>query len=78
MSYTVRRWLSSNGFMIDDSRKAKDAEEAIITAEKLAGICKDLITDETRQKIRELQEGETLKFKRKSLGFSMIVRRTKR
>lgn len=33
MGYTIRRWLSSDGFLIDDSRKAKTADEAIRTAE---------------------------------------------
>lgn len=78
MGYTIRRWLSSDGFLIDDSRKAKTADEAISAAEKLAGIAKPLINNDVKQGIRDLEPGESLKIKRPSLGFSMIVRRTKR
>lgn len=78
MGYTIRRWLSSDGFLIDDSRKAKTADEAISEAEKLAGIAKTLINNDVKQRIRDLEPCESLKIKRPSLGFSMIVRRNKK
>ena len=78
MSYTIRRWISSGGMLFDDSDKAKTADEAILKARKLAGICRTLINDDICQKIRELGVGETLKVKRPSLKFTLHVRRTVR
>lgn len=78
MSYTIRRWMSSDGMLFDDSDKAKTADEAILKARKLAGICRALINDDICQRIRELEVGETLKVKRPSLMFTLHVRRTVR
>lgn len=78
MSYTIRRWMSCGEMLIDDSAKAKTADEAIEKARKLAGICRALINDDICQKIRELEVGETLKVKRPSLKFTLHVRRTVR
>ena len=60
MSYTIRRWMSSGGMLFDDSTKAKDAEEAIEQAKRLAGIFRPLINDDIRQKIQELAPGDVL------------------
>lgn len=78
MSYTIRRWMSLGDMLIDDSAKAKTADEAVEKARKLAGICSSLINDDICQKIRELEAGETLKVKRPSLKFTLHVRRTVR
>lgn len=78
MSYTIRRWMSLGDMLIDDSAKAKTADEAVEKARKLAGICSSLINDDICQKIRKLEAGETLKVKRPSLKFTLHVRRTVR
>lgn len=78
MSYTIRRWMSSGGMLFDDSAKAKDAEEAIEQAKRMAGIFRPLINDDIRQKIQELAPGDVLSIRKPSLYFSLRVRRTKR
>jgi hypothetical protein len=70
--------MSLGDMLIDDSAKAKTADEAVEKARKLAGICSSLINDDICQKIRELEAGETLKVKRPSLKFTLHVRRTVR
>ena len=83
MGYTIRRWMSVSGWMsvpgmlFDDTRKVKTAEEAVKAAENLAGICRSLISDDVKNHIRELEPGERYWLKKKSLGFTMTVRRTK-
>lgn len=78
MGYSIRRWMSASEMLFDDSKKAKTAEEAIMAAEKLAGICKQLINDDIKKQIRELPEGESIRIKRPSLGFTMRIKRTRR
>ncbi len=78
MSYSIRRWLTcSDGAMFDDSVKAKTADEAIKQAERLAGIL-NVINDDDREMIRNLEPGKTVFIKRPSIKFTMNIRRNKR
>ena len=77
MGYTIRRWMSVSGMLFDDTRKVKTAEEAVKAAENLAGICRSLISDGVKNHIRELEPGERYWLKKKSLGFTIAIGRTK-
>ena len=78
MSYSIRRWLTcSDGAMFDDSAKAKIANEAIKQAERLQGIL-NILNDDDRARIRELEPGKTVFIKKPSLKFTMNIRRNKR
>ena len=78
MSYSIRRWLTcSDGTMFDDSAKAKAADEAIKQAEQLQGIL-NILNDDDRARIRELEPGKTIFIKKPSLKFTMNIRRNKR
>ena len=63
--------------MMDDSKTARTPEEAIAAAVKLAGICSPLITEDMRQKIRDMGPGDAIKIKRSSLRFTMRIKRQK-
>ncbi|MBQ9612248.1 MAG: hypothetical protein IJV14_06625 [Lachnospiraceae bacterium] len=78
MSYTIRRWMSSGDILFDDSAKAKTADEAIQEAKRLAGICRSIINDDIKQKIKEMKEGEKIIIKRRALKFTMHIKRLKR
>lgn len=77
MSYTIRRWMSCEGMLIDDSDNAKTVYEAIRKAETMAGIFHSIITEEVKQNIYNLEPGEVLRIRRPSIKFSMRIRRNK-
>ena len=77
MPYTVRRWLSSDGYMMDDSKTANTPEEAIAAAVKLAGTFDSLVSEEIKQKIRSMGPGDAIKIKRQSLRITMRIKRQK-
>ena len=77
MPYTVRRWLSSDGYMMDDSKTANTSEEAIAAAVKLAGAFDSMISEEIKRKIRSMGPGDVIKIKRPSLRITMRIKRLK-
>lgn len=75
MAYTIRRWLSSSGILFDDSKTVKTAEDAIKTAQSLAGIMASVITDDIKDRIRAMEPGEVIKIKKSSLKLTLRVKR---
>lgn len=76
--YTIRRWLYSGGMLFDDSKTVKTADEAILTAKKLSGICRSFITDDVSDRIRSMDLGDMIKIRKPSLKFTIHIKRTKR
>ena len=77
MGYTVRRWLSTETSLWDDSRRAKTAEDAIAAAVRFEGLFKGVVSDNVKEKIRTMEVGQMVRIKKKYLGLTMIIRRTK-
>lgn len=78
MGYTVRRWMTTETSIWDDSRRAKTAEDAIAAAVRFEGIFKGAaVTDSIKEKIRTMEVGQTVRIKKKYLGLTMVIRRTK-
>ena len=38
MGHLIRRWISADGMLIDDSTRTKSVEDAVEAARRLAGI----------------------------------------
>lgn len=56
MGYTVRRWMTTETSIWDDSRRAKTAEDAIAAAVRFEGIFKGAaVTDSIKEKIRTME-----------------------
>ena len=77
MGYTIRRWLSYDGNLDDDTMRVTTADDAIIAAIKLAGIFQNVITDDIKNQIRTMIPGETVAIRRSSLHLTIRIRRTK-
>lgn len=78
MSYSIRRWLSVTGNLMDDTETAKTADEAIRKAEMLSGIFHGIITEDIRQQIREMEPGAVVRIRKPSIKFSMRIKRRMR
>jgi len=78
MAYSIRRWISMNGMLIDDTRKARTEEETIKACQQLAGIfASSIITDDVKAKIKAMEPGETLKIKKTAAKLTLRIKRLK-
>ena len=77
MAYTIRRWLTFDGDMIDDTQKVNSAEDAIIVAIRFAGMFQNIITEDIKGRIRDMEPGESIRIGRPSLKLTIRIKRTK-
>ena len=78
MGYTIRRLISANGMLIDDSTRTKSAEDAVEAARRLAGIFESVINDDFERKVMMMDPGEVVKLRKPSIKLTIHVRRTKK
>jgi len=77
MAYTIRRWLTFDGNMNDDSQKVNTAEDAIIVAIRFAGMFQNIITEDIKGRIRDMEPGESIRIGRPKLKLTIRIKRTK-
>lgn len=77
MGYTIRRWMSFDGNLSDDSQHVNTAEDAIIATIRYAGMFQNIITEDIKGRIRDMEAGESIKIGRPSLKLTIRIRRTK-
>lgn len=77
MGFSIKQWITTKDYTCEDMGKARTAEEAIKVAKEFAGIFSSLIDKNVEQRIREMETGDVVKIKRRYLGYTIRIKRTK-